>query len=196
MRRVILIGVLLLLCGCERAMHNMYDQPKYPPGAPSPLFADGHAGRAPPFGTVDAASGSQAATSSGRFRPPADTVAPASMNADQYLSLLQRGQQRYDIYCAPCHGLTGAGNGMVVQRGFPAPLPFTSAQLMSAPDDALAQAIRRGYGVMYPFADRVDEHDNAAIVAYIRALELSQHADVKQLQARDLQALQAGRANR
>lgn len=182
---------MLLLSGCERAMHNMYDQPKYHPGSASTLFADGHAGRTPPFGTVPAASGIQAGTSSGRLGHDQQTTVTGTLDAGGYRALLQRGQARYDIYCAPCHGLAGNGDGMVVARGFPAPPPFTRPDLMNAKDLQLEQVISRGYGLMYSFADRVDAYDRHAIVAYIRALQLSQHASAAQLQAQDRQALRA-----
>lgn len=191
MRLLLATCAMLLLCGCERAMHNMYDQPKYKPGAPSPLFADGRAGRGPPLGTVPATSGAQALTSSGQFVAQAQSVAADRLDQSHYAALLQRGRARYDIFCAPCHGLTGEGNGMVVARGFPAPPPFTRSDVMAATNAQLAQVIQRGEGVMYPFADRVDEHDRQAIVAYMRALQLSQHAPVNQLDAQDRSALQA-----
>jgi mono/diheme cytochrome c family protein len=89
------------------------------------------------------------------------------------LALLQRGRERYDIYCAACHGLTGAGDGIVVARGFPKPAAFTDPPLMQAPARAMVEAIGRGYGVMYSFSDRVDPADRWAIVAYIRALQLA-----------------------
>jgi mono/diheme cytochrome c family protein len=193
MKAPIVICALLLLSGCERAMHDMYDQPKYPPGAPSPLFSDGHAGRAPPFGTMVAAGGEMAATSSGRLGQAVDAAAASQSGTGGYLALLQRGRARYDIYCAPCHGLTGDGHGMVVARGFPAPPPLTRRDMLDAPDAQLTQAIRRGYGVMYPLADRVDAHDLEAIVAYIRALQLSQHAPAAQLSGQDRAALSGTR---
>lgn len=184
---------LLVLCltGCERAMHDMYDQPKYKPGSPSPLFADHNAARRPPDGSIPAAAGELAGTSSGqRGRIEA---APASSTAGNpypiTLSLLQRGRNRYDIYCAACHGLTGEGNGMVVQRGFPQPLSYLDPKLMHAADADLERSIRGGYGKMYPFGDRVDAHDRWAIVAYIRALQLSQRAPAERLDPQDLKAL-------
>lgn len=89
------------------------------------------------------------------------------------LALLQRGRQRYDIYCAACHGLTGAGDGIVVARGFPRPKPFNDPALTNAPAKRLVDAIGQGYGVMYSFSDRVDPKDRWAIAAYIRALQLA-----------------------
>lgn len=88
-------------------------------------------------------------------------------------ALLQRGRARYDIYCSMCHGLTGAGDGIVVTRGFPKPKPFSDLQLMQATAKDLVGTISHGYGVMYDFSDRVDPKDRWAIAAYIRALQLA-----------------------
>jgi mono/diheme cytochrome c family protein len=92
------------------------------------------------------------------------------------LALLQRGQERYRIDCTPCHSELGDGHGMIVQRGFPPPRSFQSDPLRSASPQHLYDVITDGYGVMYSFADRVQPADRWAIVAYIYALERSQHA--------------------
>jgi mono/diheme cytochrome c family protein len=87
--------------------------------------------------------------------------------------LLQRGQDRYDIYCAACHGLTGAGDGIIVAHGFPRPASFSDLRLMQASARHLVDVIGDGSGVMYSFADRIDPRDRWAITAYIRALQLA-----------------------
>lgn len=89
------------------------------------------------------------------------------------LALLKRGRERYDIYCAACHGLTGAGNGIVVKRGFPEPKPLYADILLSAPAKHFVDVISNGTGRMYAFSDRVDPVDRWAITAYIRALQLA-----------------------
>ncbi len=89
------------------------------------------------------------------------------------LALLQRGHQRYDIYCSVCHGLTGAGNGIVVARGFPKPRPFTDPAVMRESAQQLVDIIGSGTGTMYGFYDRVEPKDRWAIAAYIRALQLA-----------------------
>ncbi|HEY2034201.1 MAG TPA: cytochrome c [Rhizomicrobium sp.] len=89
------------------------------------------------------------------------------------LALLQRGRQRYDIYCSACHGLTGAGDGIVVARGFPKPKPFDDPKVVNDTGKQLVNAIGNGSGVMYSFSDRVDPKDRWAIAAYIRALQLA-----------------------
>ncbi len=89
------------------------------------------------------------------------------------MALLQRGRQRFDIYCAPCHGRFGDGTGVIVQRGFPNPPSYYSEQIRNASNQTLYDVITRGYGVMYAYADRVAPDDRWAIVAYIRALQAS-----------------------
>ena len=95
--------------------------------------------------------------------------------------VLARGRERFDIYCAPCHGRTGEGNGMIVQRGFPVPPSFHIDRLREAPVGHFVDAITRGYGIMYSYAARVAPADRWAIAAYIRALQLSREATVADL---------------
>jgi len=101
------------------------------------------------------------------------------------LALLARGRERFDIYCAVCHGPDGDGRGIVVQRGFPAPPSYHDARLRNAPVGHFYQVMTRGYGIMYPYADRLTPADRWAVAAYIRALQLSQHAAVGDLAAAD-----------
>jgi mono/diheme cytochrome c family protein len=101
---------------------------------------------------------------------------PPPVNA----ALLKRGQERFNIFCSPCHGLDGKGDGMVVRRGFPHPPSYFEPRLMQAPASTFYRAITDGYGVMYSYAARVEPRDRWAIVAYIRALQLSQHASLAQ----------------
>ncbi|CAM5783981.1 c-type cytochrome [Rhizobacter fulvus] len=173
------------LGGCERLMRNMYDQPRKDPGEASPLFANGKASRPPPPGTVARASGDLAATSSGRRgqEEPVERDAAMARTALPPITaaLLQRGQQRYAIYCLPCHSPVGDGDGAVVRRGFPAPPSYHLPRLREAPDRHFFDVITDGYGVMVSYADRVAPTDRWAIVAYIRALQLSQHAQVAAL---------------
>jgi mono/diheme cytochrome c family protein len=89
------------------------------------------------------------------------------------MALLERGQQRFDINCSPCHGRTGEGDGMIVQRGFPHPPSYFSEKLRSAPSQHFFDVITHGYGAMYSYADRVEPSDRWAIAAYIRALQAS-----------------------
>ena len=106
------------------------------------------------------------------------------------MALLKRGQQRFDIYCAPCHGRDGDGNGIIVQRGFPHPPSYYSKRLMNAPNQHFYDVITHGYGAMYSYADRVDPADRWAITAYIRALQASASAKIAQVPADKREALQ------
>ena len=99
------------------------------------------------------------------------------------LALLQRGQQRFRINCTPCHSELGDGNGMIVQRGFPAPPSYHIERLLQAPTQHFYDVMTNGYGAMYSFAGRVSPPDRWAIAAYIRALQLSQHPPAIAVQA-------------
>jgi mono/diheme cytochrome c family protein len=121
------------------------------------------------------------------MKPPPNAIArddqskPPSLPAVS-MTLLERGRQRFDIDCAPCHGRTGEGDGMIVQRGFPRPPSYYSEKLRAAPNQHFYDVITRGYGVMYSYADRVAPADRWAIVAYIRALQASASATVADVQ--------------
>lgn len=164
----------LMLSGCEKAVRNMYEQPKYKPLDAATLWPDGQSARPLEAGVVVRSAGTLAASSSGRLgeQPFQARAEPAAVT----LESLRRGRERYDIYCAPCHSVSGDGDGMVVRRGFPAPRTLHSDRLRKVPDSYLYDVISDGYGVMYPFADRIAPQDRWAIVAYMRALQLSQHA--------------------
>jgi mono/diheme cytochrome c family protein len=105
------------------------------------------------------------------------------------LALLERGQQRFRIYCTPCHSELGDGNGMIVQRGFPHPPSYHIDRLREVPTQHFFDVITHGWGAMYSFADRVAPEDRWAIASYIRALQLSQHAPVASLSDAQRQAL-------
>jgi mono/diheme cytochrome c family protein len=159
---------LLLLCvalaGCGQ---NMTDQPKYNEYKPAPLFRDGRVLQIPPAGTV--------------ARDDADRRNAAAEKPHLDAALLTRGQEQFDIYCAPCHARTGAGNGMIVQRGMPRPPSYHIDRLRTADDQHFFDVITNGHGVMYSYAQRVAPRDRWAIIAYIRALQLSQNASLDDL---------------
>jgi mono/diheme cytochrome c family protein len=185
--RAALAGVTVLLgvlAGCERGLHQMYEQPKYKPLTPTLLFTDNNSSRPQVQGTVVYSSGSLAGSSSGRRGAPGSSDEPPVSEA-----LLSRGRTEFEIFCTPCHSEAGDGDGMVARRGFPAPPSYHIARLRSAPDSHFYDVITNGYGVMYPYGDRIAPHDRWAIVAYIRALQLSQHAPVAALSQADLAKL-------
>ena len=153
---------LLLLGGCDDMIHQAKRNP----------YADAKVGPGKiPDGIVDNAS-----------RP----VIPPPVT----MALLVRGQDRFRIYCTPCHSELGDGYGMVVQRGFPAPPSYHIARLRDAPVQHFYDVITRGHGAMYSFAYRVQPADRWAIAAYIRALQHSQDATVADLTAAQKASLQ------
>jgi mono/diheme cytochrome c family protein len=178
----------LLLSGCENGMQDMYAQPKLRPLARAPLWTDGRAARPLEADTIVHSAGTLAASSSGR----GGAIAEEDQRGGTYTrTALERGRQRFDIYCAPCHGLSGDGNGYITARGFPHPPSYHTDRLRAAPDGYLYEVISRGYGAMYPYADRVTPADRRAIIAYIRALQLSRHASFGALPAIDRARLAA-----
>jgi mono/diheme cytochrome c family protein len=133
---------------------------------------------------VAAAGGAFAGTSSGRVGAElesdrAKAEAAKTMPYPVTMQLLRRGQDRFNIYCEPCHSPIGDGDGMVARRGFPHPPSYHIDRLRAAPDRHFYDVMTQGYGVMRSYADRVAPEDRWAIVAYIRALQLSQYADAK-----------------
>jgi len=191
---LVVVTVALLLGGCERTFRDMYDQPRYKPLAPSPLWSDGRSSRPPVDGTVARSEGSFAGTTSGREGTITPTPTPGPLDAirDELrpggaqqatitlppasAALLARGRDRFDIFCSPCHSIAGDGDGMIARRGFPHPPSYHTDRLRNAPDAHFYSVITNGYGMMYSYADRVAPSDRWAIVAYIRALQLSQNA--------------------
>jgi mono/diheme cytochrome c family protein len=180
--RALCLLALIVASGCEREVQGMYDQPRAEQLRPSALFEDGGSARAPPADTVPYSDGVIADASSGRSRDALqESVAAAEAQTSPYpqtLALMQRGRGRFEIYCAPCHGSVGDGDGWIARRGFPHPPSYHDDRLRSAPDRYLYDVITNGHGVMLPYANRVTPADRWAIVAYIRALQYSQDRPV------------------
>ncbi len=161
---------LLLLAACRR---DMADQAHHEPLEASSFFADGAASRPLPAHTVPRGQlRDDEQFFTGRVAGQLVTTFPAPVSTAQ----IARGRERYDIYCAVCHGRTGEGQGMIVQRGFPPPPSLHLDRLREAPVGHFYEVITNGFGVMYSYAARVEPADRWAIAAYIRALQLSQHA--------------------
>lgn len=186
LRMVLGITVMPMLPGCERIMQDMYQQPRDNPYGRNSLFEDGKSSREPLPNTVVYTRGAQADASSGRHGRSRVGSNDAADRRTQLPSPLEeqtlvRGRQRYEIYCLPCHSPAGDGDGRVVRRGFPAPPSYHSERLRKASDRHFYDVISKGYGVMHAYGDRVDPTDRWAIVAYIRALQLSQYANIESL---------------
>ncbi|HXW53412.1 MAG TPA: cytochrome c [Myxococcota bacterium] len=94
---------------------------------------------------------------------------------------LKKGQERYEIFCTPCHGISGFGDGAIVERGFPTPPSFHQERLRMVNNEHLVQVIRNGFGVMYGFSHVIDTEEAWGIAGYIRALQLSQHVNLSHL---------------
>ena len=171
------MAAMLVLAGCRQDMH---DQPKFIPQRGTEFYADGRSAR-----------------------PQVEnTVARGQMHEDAYfytglnggaegntyplpvtLEVLQRGQERYNVYCTPCHSRVGNGVGMIVQRGYSQAGNLHSQRLQEAPLGHFFNVISNGYGAMLNYASQVQPRDRWAIVAYIRALQYSENASVTDLPA-------------
>ena len=166
------ICLVLFASGCRQDMH---DQPKYKPYRPSPFFADGREVRPLVADTV------------ARGHLDDDTLLYTGKSADKFSDMfpfpvtadvLRRGQERYNIYCSPCHDRTGSGGGMIVLRGYRRPPAFHIDRLRQQPVGYFFDVITHGFGVMPNYAQQIPARDRWAIVAYVRALQLSQHAEL------------------
>lgn len=182
-----LVGLVLVsaLLGCRGQTsekppiwikHGMEFQPKLSPYGQSKFFPDGRNMQHPPEGTVAVGMLKQDDI---YYRGGQDTAHfganPLKINA----MLMERGQERYQIYCTPCHGQTGIGNGIVISKGFPVPPPnFNEARIVAMPDGQLFHTITYGVRNMPSYGKQIPEEDRWAIVAYLRALQRSNHATI------------------
>jgi len=161
------------LAGCRR---DMFLQPSEKPLERSEFFRDNEmASRPLPAHTV---ARGQLDEDEAFYRGMIGTNLITQFPMPITREVLLRGQERFNIYCAPCHGRTGEGNGMIPQRGYPSPPSYHTDRLRTVPVGHFFDVITRGYGVMYPYANRVEPADRWAIAAYIRALQLSQDAKI------------------
>ena len=160
-----IVVLACLLAGCDQ---NMDEQPRYSEYSRAPLFR-GSVLRQPPANTV--------------ARDDLDREKAAHTRPALSAALLARGRERFGIFCQPCHGAGGDGNGIVVQRGMPRPTSYHDDRLRNAEDQYFFDVITNGHGAMYSYAARVPPADRWAIVAYIRALQLSRHASLDDVPA-------------
>lgn len=173
--RPLLLVAAVMLAACRPDMAN---QPKAKPLSESDFFSNQANARPIPAHAVERGGAREnAAFYTGRTDGTYVTQLPVKLTPE----LLARGQQQFDAMCAECHDRTGSGNGMVVQRGFPQPPSFHVDRLRNAPIGHFFDVVTKGYGVMYPYAARVEPKDRWAIAAYIRALQLSHHVQASDL---------------
>jgi mono/diheme cytochrome c family protein len=167
-----LFAALMFAAGCRQDMH---DTPRYEAYEASSTFPDNRASRNPPAGTV--ARGwlrEDEALYTGKVNgQPVDEFPFAIGRAE-----LERGQQRFNIYCTPCHGRLGDGQGMVVQRGLRQAASYHQDRLRQEKNGYFFDVITNGFGAMQGYAEQIPVRDRWLIVAYVRALQLSQHAAV------------------
>lgn len=161
---------VLVTSACRQ---DMQDQPKYKPLAPSRFFADGRSARPIPAHTIarDELNDNDSFHTGEINGAFLDTI-PLAVN----LQVLERGHDRYNIFCSPCHGEVGDGLGMVARRGFQIPANLHTDRLRAVPPGYIYQVITNGYGAMPDHGDQIPVRDRWAIVAFVRALQLSHHA--------------------
>ncbi len=182
-------AALLLVCaGCRLDMHV---QPRYNPYAATDFFGDGQSARLPVAGTYprgELTLGPNELLYTGKVNGQLAEAFPFPVTRQ----VLDRGRQRFNIYCSPCHGYAGDGDGMIVQRGFKRPPSFHEERLRAAPVGHFFDVITNGFGVMYPYGYRVPPRDRWAIIAYIRALQLSRRVPIDEVPEAERQKLQGG----
>jgi mono/diheme cytochrome c family protein len=168
---------LPVLCavGCRQQMAD--NQPRYKYLDASSFFSDGRSARPLEYGTI----------ARGSLKPPPANVNPDGRQFTDQLpmpvnaALLHRGEQRYQIYCSPCHGMAGYGDGMIVRRGFLAPPSLHNSRSRALPAGYIFAVISNGYGAMPDYSYQVAEQDRWAIIAWIRTLQFSQTRSVSEL---------------
>lgn len=187
----------LLIAGCHT---DMWVQPKLKAQHESDLFADKMVSRPRVEGTVARGldkldDGYYLGRNSGKLVEEIPVQkAMVELKLKDMKSFLKRGQERFNVYCSPCHGATGEGNGMITQRGLALrkkPASYHTDRLRKMPAGHFFDVITHGFGIMYSYAARVDVPDRWAIAAYIRALQLSQSADPTKLTAEDLAKMES-----
>jgi hypothetical protein len=184
--RLAILSTLFFVSGCE-LRQAMYDQEKYEPLEASSFFSDGQSYRPQISETV---ARGQLRLDSHYYEGKVDGELSYDLPVPVTKELLTRGKERFGIYCTPCHGHTGKGDGIIVKRGLKAPSSFHEQRLRDMPVSYFFDVITNGYGIMYSYASRVPTADRWAISAYIRTLQLSQNIDYDQLPDEDQSQLQ------
>ena len=177
---------IALTCSCRQDMH---DQPKILPLAASAFFPDGRGSRPLVDGTVARSEPlGQHPYLTGRADGQLVRQAPVAVSA----TVLARGQERFNVFCSPCHDRVGTGNGMIVQRGYRQPPSFHDSRLRVEPDGYFFDIMTNGFGVMPNYAQQIPVADRWAITLYLRALQLSQDATLADVPAEKRATLDAG----
>jgi mono/diheme cytochrome c family protein len=221
LRRLAPMIALLALAGMLGGCHlDMWNQPKYEALEASTFYPDGASARPAIAGTIAYAGARRDWTHPVYGAIAADEKVPTVLDdafytgrldgrfiSDNYFlnaeygggdaadgnfqAFLERGRDRFNVTCMPCHGLTGEGNGIIVQRGFPKPPSYHIDRLREVEDGYIFDVITNGFGRMYNYASRVTPEDRWAIIAYIRALQFSQNVDMETLPAETRTGLEA-----
>jgi mono/diheme cytochrome c family protein len=177
-RGLALAAACAALAGVAACRQDMHDGPRFKPLQENPFYEDGRASRPIPTGTVPRGflkdddvfyTGMQGGA-------PVERI-PMPITA----AVVQRGRERFNIYCSPCHGIAGDGDGMIVKRGYKRPTSYHDPRLRNEKAGYFFDVMTRGFGQMPDYAAQVSPKDRWAIVSYIRALQLSQHASVGDL---------------
>ncbi len=179
-RRLLLLSAVCCLLSATGCRQKMANQPRYDPLEPSDFFADGMSARPRIPGTV--ARGELAmdpVMATGKLNGQDVDGYPFAIDA----AALDRGQQRFNIYCTPCHGRTGDGNGMIPSRGYRHPPSFHTDTLRNARTGHFFDVMTNGFGSMPSYANQVPVEDRWKIIAYIRALQLSQNGTMNDVPA-------------
>lgn len=180
-----LVCLALLAAGCRQ---EMADQPRYDPLEPSAFFPDGRAARPVVAGTV---ARGQLREDDHLWRGRVAGELAATLPFPVTRELLERGRDRFNIFCAPCHDQAGGGNGMIVRRGYRRPPSLHDPRLREAPAGHFFDVMTSGFGAMPDYAGQIPVADRWAIVAYVRALQLSQYAPAGELEPEERQRLEA-----
>ncbi len=173
------LGRLCVLFAAAACRQDMHDQPRIQALGENAFFVDGAGSRTPPANAV--ARGNLRADKALYTGRGADDALLTELPLPVNRKLLVRGRERFDIFCSPCHGKSGEGDGMVVRRGYKAPTSYHVDRLRQVPVGYLFDVMSNGFGVMPSYAAQVPVEDRWAIAAYVRTLQLSQHFEAAQL---------------
>jgi mono/diheme cytochrome c family protein len=192
--RLVLVLVLVLVAGLSTGCRqDMHDQPKLEPYEASSFFADGRASRPRIEGTIPRGSPLVDRDTHLEDGKDAQGKLVATFPYPVTKDVLERGRERYDIYCAPCHAKTGDGDGMIVRRGYRRPPSMHEARLREISAGHLFDVMTNGFGAMPDYRAQIATRDRWAIVAYIRALQASRAATIADVPADQRAALEAAK---